>query len=100
MLNLCIIPESWRSGPITPLYKNNEPQYDPIDYIGITLLICMGKGFFTSFLNHTLDKYLDDIIEIVDEQAGFRQNHSSLNHISALHANAELHVKSILPKTM
>ena len=53
----------------------------------------MGK-LFTALLNHRLTKYLDAIGGIGHEQAGFRQNHSTIDHIFTLHAIIDLYVKS------
>ena len=85
VLNTGIVPEDWCIGYIMPLYKNKGSLKDPDNYRGITLLSCVGK-LFTAVLNDRVTRYLDAIGGIGDEQAGFRQGHSTVDHIFALHA--------------
>ena len=78
-----IIPESWLNGLILPIYKNKGDSNDPDNYRGITLLSCLGK-LFTSVLNNRLNKYADRINLINENQAGFRKNYSTIDHIFLL----------------
>ena len=59
--------------------KKGNPS-DPNNYRGITLLSCLRK-LFTAVLNERLTSYLEDNNMIGDEQAGFRNGHSTLDHI-------------------
>ena len=92
VLNTGIVPEAWCIGFILPLYKNKGSAADPDNYRGITLLSCVGK-LFTALLNERMTKYLDAIGGIGDEQAGFRQDHSTIDHIFALHAIINMYLQ-------
>ena len=78
-----LIPTDWCIGTIKPLFKNKGSTKDPHNYRGITILSCFGK-LFTSVLNNRIKKYLDDSQTLGPEQAGFRQNHSTIDHIFTL----------------
>ena len=56
---------------------------DPNNYRGITLLSCIGK-LFTAIINSRLTKFLNVRGIIGDEQAGFRNNFSTVDHIFVL----------------
>ena len=49
-----IIPESWTSGIIKPVFKNKGNPTDPDNFRAITLISCLGK-LFTSIINSRLD---------------------------------------------
>ena len=85
VLDSGIIPPDWTVGLIMPLYKNKGSSTDPDNYRGITLLSCLGK-LFTSVINHRLTNFLDAVGAMGDEQAGFRADHSTLDHIFTLHS--------------
>ena len=76
------IPTEWTIGILVPLYKNKGSTSDPDNYRGITLLSCFGK-LFTATINSRLTNFLDNIGAIGDEQAGFRAQHSTVDHIHA-----------------
>ena len=76
-----------------PLYKDKGSLNDPDNYRGITLLSCVGK-LFTAVLNDRVTKYLDAVGGIGDEQAGFRQGHSTIDHIFALHAILNIYLSA------
>ena len=86
-----IVPTDWTIGLIRPIYKKKGKPEDPNNYRGITLLSCLGK-LFTAVLNHRLNLYLEDCEKIGNEQAGFRNNHSTLDHIFTLHSLLELYL--------
>ena len=88
ILNSGIVPEIWSTGLIMPLYKKKGDIYDPNNYRGITLLSCLGK-LFTSCLNSRITKYFYDNEKIGYEQAGFRPEFSTLDHIFTLHTVIE-----------
>lgn len=85
VLDSGVIPPDWTVGLIMPLYKNKGSPSDPDNYRGITLLSCLGK-LFTSVINLRLTKYLNALGAVGDEQAGFRADHSTLDHIFTLHS--------------
>ena len=86
-----IVPMDWTIGLICPLYKKKGNPSDPNNYRGITLLSCLGK-LFTAVLNERLTSYLEDNNMIGDEQAGFRNGHSTLDHIFVLHSLIDLYL--------
>ena len=55
------------------------------------MLSCLGK-LFTAVLNERLNSYLEDNDMLGDEQAGFRNGHSTLDHIFVLHSLIDLHL--------
>ena len=87
-----LIPEDWSVGIIVPLYKKKGNVNDPTNYRGITLLSCFCK-LFTSVLSQRLYKYVENFEVLGAEQAGFRRNHSTVDHIFVLHTLIELYCK-------
>ena len=98
LLKTGIIPDSWIEGIIRPFYKNNGNPSNPENYRPITILSCFGK-LFTAVLNLRLNNYLkhNDILE--ENQAGFRADYSTSDHIFTLHALTEI-LKSKKKKTL
>ena len=68
-------------------------QADPNNYRGITLLSCIGK-VFTALLNQRLTRFLDAIGAIGDEQAGFRQGYSTIDHVFTLHSILDMYINT------
>ena len=91
-----IVPNDWTIGIIKPLYKNKGDINDVNNYRGITLLSCLGK-LFTSILNSRLYTYLTDENILGNEQAGFRSQHSTLDHIFALHILSKFYIDQKKP---
>ena len=84
VLDSAFVPTDWCTGIITPIYKGKGSRDNPDNYQGITLLSCIGK-LFTSVINRRL-KYLVEQEQIIGpEQAGFRPQHSTVDHGFALH---------------
>ena len=88
ILNSGYVPEIWSLGLIVPMYKNKGDRSDPNNYRGITLLSCLGK-LFTSCLNFRINEYLKENDILGYEQAGFREEHSTIDHVFTLHAIIE-----------
>ena len=91
VLDSGIIPDDWITGIIKPLYKNKGDINDISNYRGITLLSCIGK-LFTSVLNTRLYSFLTNQNLLGNEQAGFRPQHSTLDHIFALHILSKFYI--------
>ena len=89
VLNTGFIPTEWCLGTIHPLFKNKGSVSDPDNYRGITLLSCTGK-LFTACLNCRLSCYVEDHI-LGQEQAGFREGYSTIDHIFVLQLIIELY---------
>ena len=86
-------PESWSLGLIIPIYKKKGDKRDCNNYRGITLLSCVGK-LCTSIVNERLKEYCE-LNKIIDEnQAGYRAEYSTTDHIFSLKALIDLFFKS------
>ena len=71
-----------------PLYKSKGSQDDPDNYRGITLLSCLGK-LFLACLSHSISNCMCKDEKLGFEQAGFRPEFSTLDHVFTLHAISE-----------
>ena len=60
------VPNIWAIGKIMPIFKNKGSNTDPSNYMGITLLSCLGKAFRTIVNNR-----LTSVVDIHYNQAGF-----------------------------
>ena len=89
ILDTGIVPASWTIGLITPIYKRKGDINDPDNFRGITLLSCLGK-LFTMTINSRLNSYLEENHLLGEEQSGFREGYSTLDHIFSLHCIIEL----------
>lgn len=78
-----ILPETWLIGNIKPLYKKKGSPLDPKNYRPITILSCLGK-LFTAILNARVTMYLKINNILHENQAGFRANYSTTDHIFTL----------------
>ena len=87
-----IVPSEWCIGIIIPLFKNKGSTNDVNGYRGITLLSVLGK-LFTSAINNRLTKYLEGISALGEDQAGFREGYSTLNHIFVLHCLIDFYLQ-------
>ena len=83
------IPEQWSIAKIKPIYKNKGDRNDPDNYRPISLISCLGK-LFTSLLSDRLSAFLEDNEILYNNQAGFRKNFSTNDHIFSLYAIIEL----------
>ena len=74
------VSEIWTEECIVPIYKNKGEILNPDNYRSITILRYMGK-LFTSVLNNKLNDYLSNYKILGEEQAGFRKQYGTCNHI-------------------
>ena len=79
------------------MYKGKGDTNDPSNYRGITLLSCIGK-IFTSLISKRIHKYVEDFQLLGEEQAGFRPNHSTIDHIFVLYALINIYTKKTKKK--
>ena len=88
------VPYDWCVGLIVPIFKKKGSPFDPNNYRGITLLSCLGK-LFTMCINVRLNKYVSDRGIIGEEQAAFREEYSTMDHVFVLNEllNIYLHKK-------
>jgi hypothetical protein len=91
ILDSGIFPEVWSKGIILPIYKNKGDVSDPDNYRGITILSCFGK-LFTNVLNTRLNNFLENNNILCEEQAGFRKNYSTTDHIFSLKMLIDLYL--------
>ena len=84
-----MFPHSCLVGNIVPIYKNKGDANDPKNYRPITLISCVGK-LFTSILNQRLTTYADTAEILLENQAGFRKDYSTIDHVFSLYSLIEL----------
>ena len=85
------IPDEWSQGIICPIYKSKGDKANPDIYRGITILSCFGK-LFTAVLNNRLNNYLENMNLLCEEQAGFRKNYGTTDHIFNLKCLIDLYL--------
>jgi small basic protein len=90
VLDTGIIPETWTTGIIIPVYKNKGCPTDPDNFRAITLISCLGK-LFTSIVNTRLNLFANEVTLIHENQAGFRKEYSTIDNIFVLHVLIELY---------
>ena len=86
-----IVPDSWASGIICPIFKNKGDPANVDNYRGITILSCFGK-LFTCILNNRLTSYLENSGILCEEQAGFRKGYGTTDHIFNLKCLVDLYL--------
>ena len=77
-----LFPEEWCRSVIIPLFKKGDIN-NPENYRGISLLSIVSK-VFTSILNRRLYSWAENEHKICEEQAGFRKQYSTIDHIYTL----------------
>ena len=83
MFQIGYFPVRWGVAIIVPLYKSGDKS-QPGNYRGISLLSIPSK-IFTSVINNRLYNWAENNNKINTEQAGFRRNYSTIDHIYTLH---------------
>ena len=83
LFNCILVPGTWVSGNIIPIFKNKGKSSDPKNYRLISILSCLGKHF-TSMLNKRLNA------DSNERQVGFRHEYSTNENIISLHSLFEL----------
>ena len=84
-------PREWAKSIIIPIHKKgNKLLLD--NYRGISLLSVTSK-LFTSIINNRLYTWMEENMKICEEQAGFRRQFSTIDHIYTLYSmvNNRLH---------
>lgn len=84
-----LLPNAWLEGSIRPIYKNKGDPKLVQNYRPITILSCLGK-VFTAVLNRRLTLFLDNNETLLENQAGFRKNYSTTDHIFVLNSLIEI----------
>ena len=81
-----LLPTIWLKAIIRPIPKSrtNDPRV-PLNYRGVNLLSCIYKAY-SCIINSRLSTYLEKYHLIEDEQNGFRNGRSCLEHIYSLYS--------------
>ena len=82
ILNVGYFPKEWNFGLLRLIHKGGETD-DENNYRAITLNSCLGK-MFCKILNQRLNPILETENVFCKEQAGFRKNHRTTDHIFLL----------------
>ena len=80
-------PTQWAKAVVIPIHKKGATD-NPNNYRGISLLSAISKCF-TSILNRRLYKWMENENKILENQAGFRKEYTTIDHIFTLHAIAQ-----------
>ena len=84
IFNAGLVPTIWGKCCITPIPKSSmKDPFTPLNYRGISLLSCVSK-LYSRVIKNRLTDYCNICDILVDEQNGFRKDHSCLDHISSL----------------
>ena len=84
-----LFPDSWCTAIIQPLHKKGDIHNGNADnYRGISLLNICSK-LYTSILNNRLKTWINENNIIGEEQAGFREEHSTIDHVFTLMASVQ-----------
>ena len=80
------VPSEWNIGLIKPIPKGDgkDPR-DPLSYRGITSISITSK-IYADILNIRLSNWIEENSFLVEEQNGFRQNRSCMEHIYTLYS--------------
>jgi hypothetical protein len=88
LFNICFsngtVPSSWGKCVINPIPKTGtQDSRNPLSYRGISLASSVYK-LYCYILNSRLSKWAESNNSIVDEQNGFRQKRSTVDHLSSI----------------
>ena len=79
----------WSEGMLILIYKHKGDPKQPENYRPITLLSCECK-LFTSVLNNRRESFIKEHNILLENQASFRKDYSTLDHIVTLNSIIEL----------
>jgi hypothetical protein len=84
ILETGLTPSIWSDSILKPIPKGgNQDIYSPMSYRAISLISCMSK-LFTALLAKRVMSYIESEYTIEEEQNGFRQNRSCVDHLFSL----------------
>ena len=88
LFNVCfsnsVVPECWLKAIISPIPKSSlKDPFIPLSYRGVSLLSHVGK-LYSQLLNKRIIRYCDQVDMLCEEQNGFRQSRSCMDHIFTL----------------
>ena len=82
-----LYPDEWTFSILQPIHKKGDIN-NPDNYRGISLLNVCSK-LYSYILNQRINEWIDDFEILGEEQAGFRKNRSTMEHIFTLYALAQ-----------
>lgn len=82
-LNKCYFPQVWKNAVVLPFKKPGKDHSDPKNYRPISLLTALSKILEKLILTR-LNKYLNENDILIDEQYGFRPQHSTTLQLAKL----------------
>jgi hypothetical protein len=85
-----IYPTEWSKAIVVPLHKKGNPDV-PDNYRGISLISVLCKCY-TYILNRRLYSWLEHNSKIEENQAGFRRDYSTVDHIYTLYSVIQKHL--------
>ncbi|WP_316399482.1 reverse transcriptase domain-containing protein [Bradyrhizobium sp. 33ap4] len=77
------LPRSWKQATVVPILKPGKEPNAPTSYRPIALTSCVGK-VFERMVNHRLVYFLTQSGILDENQCGFRQGYSTLDHLARL----------------
>ena len=80
-------PSEWAKSIVIPLFKKGDTN-NPDNYRGIALTSILSK-VYTHVLNKRLKVWAENEEKIIEQQAGFRSNYSTIDHIFTLYSIVE-----------
>jgi sorting nexin-29 len=92
ILETGVVPDEFGKAIICPVFKKGSKK-DCGNYRGISLLNTMGK-LFASLINERISAFMEATGALGEEQAGFREGHSTTDQIFILHTMIQLYVKN------
>ena len=84
IFSTCQFPSAWTRSIIVPIHKKGDTECVQ-NYRGVSLLSIVSKCY-TSILNRRLYEWAEDNGKLLENQAGFRRNYSTTDHIFTLYA--------------
>ena len=85
------VPDDWCLSGIMPIYKNKGSANEPNNYRDISLVSCLGK-LFTSCINNRLTDFVKENDIIGPEQAGFKSDFFTIDHLFVLKSLADVYL--------
>ena len=82
-----LFPDAWTFSILQPIHKKGDIN-NPDNYRGISLLNVCSK-VYSYILNQRINGWIEDNNILGEEQAGFRKNRSTIEHVFTLYALAQ-----------
>ncbi len=93
VMDTSCFPTQWNTTFQVPLFKSGDP-LNCNNYRGISIASCLGK-LFNGIMSKRLNNFLDEYGKLSKNQAAFRNNHSTLDHMFTLKTLITKYVKQL-----